>query len=413
VIWSNLDTTYTSDGAGIYYGRSEDSGKTFISGNLINASIAIKNGLLLSYGEIVIIACYGIIDSKIGIVIRRSDDGGRTFNQSSQLIHERSYPEAIAVVNGNIVIQFSIIGSASRGILLSQDNGITWDVINNTSPQLTSMIATQDLLHAVGPANRETGTEVGYYYSINKGRNWYGPDIISFDDGIPSLYPKIVATDDGTLYVTWHEAGKIYIRRSGWYDDEGTLMWDTPVLLSEGTSNILSDIAVHKRNIATAWEYKENNQNNVIFRHSGDGGINFCPSEYPSPTNEGSEPSILTTGDTVHLVWNSETPAGSEIFYRQGILREFPTNTTPILHQNYPNPASIQTTIEFELQSPEFVEIILFNTIGQKIMTIAKGMYGLGKIVLPVKIPGLASGVYFYRLTTRNSAVTKKLIILQ
>jgi hypothetical protein len=312
-----------------------------------------------------------------------------------------------------MIIQYASIGSASRGILSSADNGATWQAINNAVPQFTAMTATQELLHAVGPANRESGTEVGYYSSYNEGRNWYGPDVISSDDGMSSLYPKIAAASDGTLYVSWYESGTIVLRRSGWIDDDGFLLWDPLIVISEGTSNIFPDIAVHNRNIAIVWEQGGGNQYNVNFRYSGNRGTNFCALDFPSPSNEGSEPAILSTGDTMHIVWNSQTQASSEIFYRQGILEEFLTGTSPELRQNYPNPVSTRTTIEFEIQSEESVEIILYNLLGQKVSTLLKGTYGPGTYSVPLKVTGLASGIYIYRLTTRNSVSAKKLIVLQ
>ena len=413
VIWFNLDTTFTSADAGIYYTRSEDSGHTFTAPViLLNSSVAINAGILIAFGRNVVTACYGILDTKTGTVVCRSTDGGATW-LTPQLIHEKSFPQTMTTFNSHIIIQFASIGSISKGILLSQDNGATWQVVNSASPQFSDMTATQELLHAVGPANRESGTEVGYYYSINEGRNWYGPDIISSDDRKPSLYPKIAASGDGTLYVTWHESGTILLRRSGWYDDENTLLWDPPVLISEGTSNEFPDIAVNNRIIAAAWERREGDQYNVNFRYSGNGGTYFCPLDFPSPSSEGSEPALLSTGNTVHIVWNSQTSAGAEIFYRQGILEEFLTGISPILRQSYPNPASAEATIEFELQSPELAEIILYNLLGQKVMTLFKGTYGPGTYSVPFKVSELGSGVYFYRLTTRNSGDTKKLIILR
>jgi len=92
---------------------------------------------------------------------------------------------------------------------------------------------------------------------------------------------------------------------------------------------------------------------------------------------------------------------------------------TVSLHQNFPNPVRNSTTFSFALpQNIQKAELSIYNIKGQLVKTfipnIAEGPLfeiqwnGKDSFNKPV-----ASGVYFYRLTTDQKEITKKLLLLQ
>ncbi len=89
------------------------------------------------------------------------------------------------------------------------------------------------------------------------------------------------------------------------------------------------------------------------------------------------------------------------------------------LNQNYPNPFNMSTSISFNLSSPGYVRLEVFNILGQKVSTAADGQFsaGLTTIVWDGKSSDgadLASGTYFYRLTVDGKQIdSKKLMILK
>jgi hypothetical protein len=89
------------------------------------------------------------------------------------------------------------------------------------------------------------------------------------------------------------------------------------------------------------------------------------------------------------------------------------------LFQNFPNPFNPETTIEFAVPKLSRVKIVIYNSLGQEVRKLTDEVYnpGVYKAVwngrddfgLPV-----ASGVYFYRMTTnRNNNFIKKLLLLK
>ena len=96
-----------------------------------------------------------------------------------------------------------------------------------------------------------------------------------------------------------------------------------------------------------------------------------------------------------------------------------PVPEEELLGQNYPNPFSPSTTIEFTLREPSHVEIKIFNILGQKVYTLVKRNLPKGKhrVVWDGrndKGEKVASGVYFYRISTSQPKQTraKRMLLL-
>ena len=83
------------------------------------------------------------------------------------------------------------------------------------------------------------------------------------------------------------------------------------------------------------------------------------------------------------------------------------------LFQNQPNPFPHFTTISFELATNELIDISLYNIQGEKIETLANGKYLKGFHSLDIESSKLSSGIYFYKLTTANGVISKKLNVLK
>jgi hypothetical protein len=83
------------------------------------------------------------------------------------------------------------------------------------------------------------------------------------------------------------------------------------------------------------------------------------------------------------------------------------------LNQNYPNPFNPDTLISFTLPAPEEVKIEIFNTLGEKVDEVFSGLAeaGLNKIKWSAK--NYSSGVYYFKLTSKNFSSTKKMVLMK
>jgi aminopeptidase N len=81
------------------------------------------------------------------------------------------------------------------------------------------------------------------------------------------------------------------------------------------------------------------------------------------------------------------------------------------LLSNYPNPASAETTISFQLEKAGQVEIELFDITGKRIKEISNGFMNNGSHRLSMDVQGLNPGIYFYNLTSNGESVTGKMVV--
>ncbi|MCK5620433.1 MAG: T9SS type A sorting domain-containing protein, partial [Candidatus Krumholzibacteria bacterium] len=92
---------------------------------------------------------------------------------------------------------------------------------------------------------------------------------------------------------------------------------------------------------------------------------------------------------------------------------------TNSLGQNYPNPFNPTNTIRYSIDKPAHVSLKIYNVAGQLVKTLVDGFQSPGKVE-PLTWDGMndkgqrvSSGVYFYRMVTKNFARTRKMVLLQ
>ena len=83
------------------------------------------------------------------------------------------------------------------------------------------------------------------------------------------------------------------------------------------------------------------------------------------------------------------------------------------LNQNYPNPFNPTTTIKYSVTEMSKVSLILFNLLGQEIITLVNDEKPSGNYSVYFNAVNLSSGVYFYRLQAGAFVDTKKMILLK
>ncbi len=88
------------------------------------------------------------------------------------------------------------------------------------------------------------------------------------------------------------------------------------------------------------------------------------------------------------------------------------------LNGNYPNPFNPTTTISFDLANSSDVKLEVYNIKGQKIVTLVNDNYIAGKHSVTwngkdASNRNVASGVYFYKMSTNDYAEIKKMMLLK
>ncbi len=128
------------------------------------------------------------------------------------------------------------------------------------------------------------------------------------------------------------------------------------------------------------------------------------------------------------------SPAGNKVFemtFDEGVYsyRAFRYDWQPILasappvgkgspvsfslSQNYPNPFNPSTTIQFALAKDSHVDLVVYNTLGERVATLESGDLSAGSYSRRFDGTRLATGVYIYRLRAGDYTATQKMLLLR
>jgi hypothetical protein len=83
------------------------------------------------------------------------------------------------------------------------------------------------------------------------------------------------------------------------------------------------------------------------------------------------------------------------------------------LYQNYPNPFNPTTTFAYYLATSSAVTLEVFDVLGRMVDSRDLGRLSAGPGEFEFGGANLASGVYFYRLSTESGSLTRKMILLK
>jgi beta-glucanase (GH16 family) len=86
---------------------------------------------------------------------------------------------------------------------------------------------------------------------------------------------------------------------------------------------------------------------------------------------------------------------------------------TDVLEQNYPNPFNPTTTIGYRLSATGHVVLTVYDVLGRAVATLKNGIEASGYHTVEFDGSQLPTGVYFYRIQTRDVVQTKRLVNLR
>ncbi len=115
-----------------------------------------------------------------------------------------------------------------------------------------------------------------------------------------------------------------------------------------------------------------------------------------------------TLSGSFSQIWSFITPTLTAVNTKQmGTPRTF------ALSQNYPNPFNPSTTIKYSIPKAEFVNLTVYDDLGQKVATLVHQQQGAGNYEVSFNADRFASGVYFYVIRAGNYTATRKMMPLK
>jgi photosystem II stability/assembly factor-like uncharacterized protein len=411
---------------------SEDGGTTWdrqsdpLTSPLYSVSIPNKtHGVAVGYSMLGSGAWEGIV--------LRTDDGGMTWK------HAHTVPDH--VLRG-VSLTDELTGTAvgSEGtILRTTDGGLTW-----TQQQSAAF----SRLYAVQQIDPQTAIAVGYggqVFRTEDGMTWKrqyaGPgDFFAVSFATP--WSGCIVGDDGRVAMTtnggatWEQidlglSGRGYVLRGVSFFDSTTgyivgnggtifkttdggssfidlsLEWNTRELNSVTCIDANTAVAVGRSMIlkttdgGSQW-IEQTGAGRLTLLHDTGAVMqelySVCFVGRDFGTVVGSSGAILHT-TTGGVTWIEERPATPPGF---------------TLAQNYPNPFNPSTTIQYSLQKPQLVFLIVTDLYGRVVRRAIDGeLKEAGVHLWQFDAAGLPSGVYFYSLLAGGQHMTRRMVLLR
>ncbi len=227
-------------------------------------------------------------------------------------------------------------------------------------------------------------------------------------------------------YVWWYIV-RFYgpINENGNVTKRGYVMSQYARFIRPGFVRVLATIP--PRRLLTITAYKSDSKLIIVVVNSGSSSIEqtfriqnlsggtavFTPYVTSQTKNcaQESDITLLNGSFTTTLDGSSITTFVAEDISSVGDISVVPQTIT--LSQNYPNPFNPTTRIAYTIPQTGYVSLKVYNLLGQEVATLFEGTCHPGRYEATFDAAGLASGVYFYRLSAGHFAETKKLLLLR
>jgi photosystem II stability/assembly factor-like uncharacterized protein len=362
-----------TDQGGVYRSTDNGSNWTQVNSGLTNTSV---KALAFAGSDL-------FAGTSTGGIFRSSDRGSSWAEINSGL--SVLFINTLAVSGSNIFAgaRYSVTGG---GVFLSTNNGNNWAYVGLTDYEIYSL--------AVSGNNIFAGTSNGVYLSTNNGTNW-----TEVNSGLTESDVYALKVSNNKLY-----AGT----PNGLFNssDNGS-NWTN--INSSTLDNIsIRSIAIHQVNIivgSDGWGVYVSTDNGSTWEESDTGLPNSFAAVHALTTSN----TKIYSGTLFIGAW--ERPLTDYLTDVEKTTDNLPQSFN--LAQNYPNPFNPSTTIEFSISEESFVELKVFDVLGNEVGLLAKDSYPAGTYRTDFSNTNLTSGTYFYRLQAGSYVEMKKMLLLK
>lgn len=350
-------------------------------------------------------------DNENGFYIERAVNGGNFVRIDSTSANVTSYSD-VDVFPGDVYVY---------RVFAYNDSGIS------TSTLTASVFITVTVL---GPLNLTVDisqTSIGISW-VDNATNESGFYIERWGAGTKSGADEFVVIDSvGTNVTTYTdenvEAGVDYIYRVRAYNEFAVSEYSNEIqakieIVINAPENLTAQVSEGK--IDLGWNDNSDNEEKFYIERAANGGsftvIDSTLSNVNSYSDNNALPGIEYTyrvrAFIIGILSDYTNQANARIIPTSNFDVGF-TGKNMVLFQNFPNPFSNTTRIDFEIAKPENVEIDVFDVNGKITAKLVRAKLQQGKHSVLFDSDGMESGTYYYRLKTSQGIEIKRMQIVK
>ena len=253
---------------------------------LVGASTSELNPAMACDGATVLVAWEDYRDGNADIAYRRSTDGGTSFGALEFLVRaatEETKP--VLGLSGGVALvawEDTRRGNKDLGFRRSTDGGLNWDTFvflvrspfDDSEPDLAH---DGDLALLSWVDHRHGGQDIAYRRSTNAGLSWAGLTFAVRAATLESDPTVALDTSTNTALVGWVDTRtgnqELAARRSS---DGGASFAGLTFLVRASTDDSEPVLRVSGNDAVLSWVDLRSGNNNISYRHSGDGGATWA-----------------------------------------------------------------------------------------------------------------------------------------
>lgn len=166
--------------------------------------------------------------------------------------------------------------------------------------------------------------------------------------------------------------------------------------------------------------YSTNYSNLTLVKYDSNGNLLFSDYYSENGRNEEASKIAIDEQNNIYLTGDSFSSKAQKVItlkYSQKPVSVEPDDKlipdSPELYQNYPNPFNPITTIFYSLPKTARINIKIYDLLGREVKTLYSGQQRAGKHKVVFNAENLASGIYIYRLQTKEFTISRKLLLIK
>jgi photosystem II stability/assembly factor-like uncharacterized protein len=397
ILTSTMLSIYFSDNVGYVVGNYGAVYKTYDFGVTWISLPSPTNDVLLS--TFFINGNIGFISGANGEIYKTINGGNNWTSQNSGTI---KYLYGIYFITSDI--GYVVGGYPNTAVILKTTNGgLNWNSQNANS---------NENLYGVFFVNTDVGYSVGYNGTIikttNGGNNWYAQN-----SGTSYWLRRVVFTDINIGYVVGYNASSVLGIVLKTFSGGEPLL--PPILISpsNGSQGISLTPTLFWNTVPGAINYQVQVSSLSNFAIITD-SCTVSTNQYQ--ISQGKLQNSTTYFWRVKSLNSTNESSWSDVWWFSTLILSINNQEKYFvykLYNNYPNPFSPTSSIKYSIEKPTNVKLIIYDVFGKEIKILVNKKQNSGVYEVIFDGSNLSSGIYFYKLETKNYTETKKMVLIK